>query len=888
MKEPFSDCQEALRRDKKGAGSTLRKEPLTRRCLSRESYLRTSRPHLSPDEHLDRDLNGRRINRLTETKENGGRCATPKGRRPKQAKNRFGSFAALLTALLATSAPLTAPAQGAEVFSGEHPNSSRLVLRFDRPTQVSATRVEEGYRVDFDPQASTLDLSNVFDLIPRDRISGIRQDADDGSLLILSSCDCVLETFDAGRFTYALDLRDRRSGERLEAREVRTEASFGTESGGTMEDGNTLRRTNETPRSSVSGLAKMDDGGILPAELISSAARRLNGRVLPESKVLPFPILQIPPASSFPEEAGQRNVVSDPSESAVASSSRRSGPESSRTATATDNAHPLSENLRRAADAGLLQLRDERGDRNRIWNAERSAGYPFRDIEAASNRLSTLSGNLSINLGSGGTPNSGGQKSSTDACPPVDRFAFLSLDSRADAFSALRDLRRDLVTEAGELDPDVALAMTERYLSLGFGAEAAHLLNMARVSPGQASAYASLARIVDTTSDVAPDVWEGKEGCSSEVALWALLGQDGRVPPNSVDESAVQRAFFALNAPMRLHLGPVLASHLDALGHADAADAIRTNIEPLQTASSARGAVTADGSTRTGPVASPSASARAVSELLARAQSAMRAGRPIGQDDLGLAEALAWEYRGTREGVKLAGMTALGRLVDNDVPGAMAILEDQWKQADPTWTATLTEAFAETVVAKGDAELLELVLHPRGGEVTALLDGSQRISVADRLTDVGFPDLALELMREVDEPAAELRRALAAAHSAAGDPARALALVAGLPGKQAAAVRAEALEALEQYALAAGAYADAEDEQGAARAAWLSGDTDTISMHGTARHRELATRLSRADPPETPPVTDDAPPSLGAGQALIERSAGLRTDISALLDTFSD
>ena len=888
MKEPISDCPEALRIGKKGAGANPRKEAFARRCLSRASSFGNSRRCLPLDEHLAHDIYRSPINHLAETQEIGVRRATSRGRHPRQVKNRFRSFQVFLTALLATSAPLTAPAQGADVFSGEHPNSSRLVLRFDKPTQVSATRVQEGYRIDFDPQAPTLDLSNVFDLIPRDRISDIRQDADDGSLLILSSCDCVLETFDAGRFTYALDLRDRRSGERLEAREVRTEASLGTESGGTIEGGNTLRRTTETPRSSASGTATMDDGGILPAGLISSGARSLNGRALPESRVLPFPILQIPPASSFPEEAGQRNEVSDPSESAVASSSSSSGAGPSRTATATDDAPPLSENLRRAADAGLLQLRDERGDRNRIWNAERSAEDPFRDIDAASNRLSALSGNLSINLGSGETPNSGGQNSSTDACPPVDRFAFLSLDSRADAFSALRHLRGDLVTEAGQVDPDVALAMAERYLSLGFGAEAAHLLNMARVSPGQASAYASLARIVDTTSDVAPDVWEGKEGCSSEVALWALLGQDGRVPPNSVDESAVQRAFFALNAPMRLHLGPVLASHLDALGHADAADAIRTNIEPLQTASSASGADTAYGSTRTGPVASPSASARAVSELLARAQSAMRAGRPIGQDDLGLAEALAWEYRGTREGVKLAGMTALGRLVDNDVPGAMAILEDQWKQADPTWTATLTAAFAETVVAKGDAELLELVLHPRGGEVTALLDGSQRISVADRLTDVGFPDLALELMKEVDEPAAELRRARAAAHSAAGDPARALALVAGLPGKQAAAVRAEALEALEQYALAAGAYADAEDEQGAARAAWLSGDADTIAMHGTAQHKDLAARLSRADPPETSPVTDDAPPSLGAGRALIERSAGLRTDISALLGTFGD
>jgi hypothetical protein len=831
----------------------------------------------------------------------------------------------LLAALMSASVATQAPAQAADVFSGEHPNSSRIVVRLDRPAEVSAVRVDDGYRVRFVPRAPALDLSGVFRLIPRDRISDVRQDPDDGSLLILSECDCVLDTFVAGPFTYGIDLRDRRPDEPRDPPGASVSrgspdrgAAGPSDEPGSPEPGVPARADGARP-------AIAPAGGTLPAGTTIAAAGNMPGIALPASSLLPFPLLRAPPTGERSgADRGRENPMTRVADASEASPPASAAPEPMQAMEAGD-LDSLAESLRRAADAGVVELRDQGGGTGRLWSARDGSAQDgsddrFREVESASRRLSALADNLSISLGSGTRPDDGAEKPSSGTCPPADRFGFLSGNADGDAYGGLRALRAGLVTEAGDIDPDGALALAERYLALGFGAEAAQLLAVSELSPEQAAAYASLARIVDTTGDRAPDVWRGKEACPSDVALWALLGQGGRIPPNNIDATAVQRAFFGLNAPMRLHLGPVLARQLDALDQTDAATAIRTNIEPLQIASAERDVDGGANSTETGPVAGPGAAQRAVTELLARAQSAMRAGRPIRPDDLSLAEALSWEYRGTEEGIKLAGMTALGRLVDNDVPGAMAILQEQWRQADPAWTSTLTDAFTETVVAKGDAELLELVLHPRGDEVTALLDGAQRVAVADRLTGVGFPELALDLLAELEEPATGLRRARAAAHLSAGDPARALALVAGLPGRQAAAVRAGALEALERFALAARAYADAGDADGAARAAWLSGDERTIAAFGSDRHRDLATRLARPpatdDPPglpaqaaprtgpgpapvdagrqaaparaSTPGARPEAPPGLGEGQALIERSAALRNDISELLESFAE
>jgi hypothetical protein len=91
--------------------------------------------------------------------------------------------------------------------SGEHANFSRLVFYF--PAEIrgwKTSQVDNGYLIDADPGATQLDISEVFDFIPRTRIQDIN--LRDGQIWIESECDCHLSVFLARSNVLAVDLRD--------------------------------------------------------------------------------------------------------------------------------------------------------------------------------------------------------------------------------------------------------------------------------------------------------------------------------------------------------------------------------------------------------------------------------------------------------------------------------------------------------------------------------------------------------------------------------------------------------------------------------------------------------------------------------------------------------
>ncbi|MFV0360122.1 hypothetical protein [Tropicimonas sp.] len=113
----------------------------------------------------------------------------------------------LATLGLAILAATGANAENVRVLSGEHDNFSRIVLVFAEPTGWRSERTETGFSVTFERSGLSLDLSRVFDRIPRDRLSDVGFDAKSATLDLKSDCACVLEVFLAGNNTVALDIR---------------------------------------------------------------------------------------------------------------------------------------------------------------------------------------------------------------------------------------------------------------------------------------------------------------------------------------------------------------------------------------------------------------------------------------------------------------------------------------------------------------------------------------------------------------------------------------------------------------------------------------------------------------------------------------------------------
>jgi hypothetical protein len=101
-----------------------------------------------------------------------------------------------------------AQANTVSVISGEHDTFSRLVLRLPVQSDWQLGRTATGYALKIGLNDLRYDVSKVFDLIPRDRLSGIFTDPNSGDLQLRVQCDCHAIPFSLDAQTLVIDLRD--------------------------------------------------------------------------------------------------------------------------------------------------------------------------------------------------------------------------------------------------------------------------------------------------------------------------------------------------------------------------------------------------------------------------------------------------------------------------------------------------------------------------------------------------------------------------------------------------------------------------------------------------------------------------------------------------------
>ena len=94
------------------------------------------------------------------------------------------------------------------VTSGEHEGFSRLVMEFGAPVNWSVGRTVDGYALRLEGMTPGYDLSAVFDLIGRDRLSAIWTDPESGDLRLGINCPCHAIPFEFRPGIVVIDLRD--------------------------------------------------------------------------------------------------------------------------------------------------------------------------------------------------------------------------------------------------------------------------------------------------------------------------------------------------------------------------------------------------------------------------------------------------------------------------------------------------------------------------------------------------------------------------------------------------------------------------------------------------------------------------------------------------------
>ncbi|TCP61181.1 hypothetical protein EV663_106129 [Rhodovulum bhavnagarense] len=431
--------------------------------------------------------------------------------------------------------------------------------------------------------------------------------------------------------------------------------------------------------------------------------------------------------------------------------------------------------------------------------------------------------------------------------------------------------------------PGAAEQLAQAYLALGFGAEAARVLEQFGSDVPEAALWRQMAAILDDGQAAEPMVFEGQLACPGAAAMWAALAWPALPPAMPRDTAAIRRGFSALPPHLRHRLGPPLAQRFLAIGDMTTARAIgdatlRGKFAPgdprlriLEARLALDHAETAQSEETVTAIADSGAvdAAEALALSLDRRIHAETA--PLAADILA-AESLGFELRGTPMGDRLRGLAILGHGLHGAFPTAFA----NFQAAPPDDAGEIADALTARLAGHGsDADILRAVPGGPAWDVVSQARPAARVALARRFVTLGLVSQAETLIDGLpgrDDP--DLRMVLAEIALFGQAPGQALQYLSGLDGSAAAALRARARAARGDFQGAAEAAMAAGDPARAIDFAWLGQDWSAIRAIGSPDQKRLADLRDLPLPPG---------PSLAGARSVLVQSADMREALDALL-----
>ena len=776
---------------------------------------------------------------------------------------------ALATALLALW-PALASAEPVPVQSGEHPDFSRLVFRFGDVPEWRFGRVEGGYELRTGRAATAFDLSEVFRLIPKDRIAAVEQ-RDDGRVFLRVECDCYADAFEVDTGV-VVDIRDGRApaSGRFEAPLPSLQEQSGTVSAG---PGSAPRAEKETD----------------PLE------------------ALRYDPVRTPHVWRERLAADLATVAHSDDDATAPPATPRSDPDADRTF--ADAQAGLLLQIARASTQGLVLADIPGGGIGADTGGPAAAGSDTRDAAGPDEPADVANPpETPVNIRVETAVDRWNTDRETGAIPPGDREGCIDPDrldvanwgNIAEPGSSLAKVRSRIVGEFDAADPESIEALARTYIYLTFGAEAKALLNAFRAELPDTGYLVALADIMDDGRARDPQPFQGQLQCDGRSAFWALLARPLPAGRNPVATEAILGAFSELPLHLRRHLGPLAAERLLAAGDTETPSTIRNMIEQAPgdhgaglamieagiALASGEGAA-AQGQLagivdRDGPLA-PEALARLIDARI-------EAGDPITDRELQSVEALAFENRGTELGARLrrAALRALvhrGTFID-----AAAGLEKASSPGGLTraTVAELRRELLDRAVERADTGVfLNLVLNAPSRLADSPADAATRRAIARRLLDLGLSSPARKVLSEtVSIPSPEDRLLFAESHLAERRVDLATGYLAGLTDAKALQLRARAHEFAGEFAKAAAVYAEIGDKPAQSTALWRARQWADLEDPLPTEQQSAAALATRpiAEIAGTSPSEADPRGPLARNQAILTRSEEARLILGNLLD----
>lgn len=645
---------------------------------------------------------------------------------------RFASILAVL--------PFMASAEPVTIRSGEHDTFSRLVLSIGTGTEWTIEPSDGSVVVQLTGRSDGFDVTEIFDRIPRDRLSDVTQITPDSLRLVLD-CPCDYDAFLWRPGELVVDIVDASIQAETEVLPVVPEIP-------------------ETTAQTTTALPA-DSPLRLPNMLILSR---------PVDANLPMtPMAQRPMSST-----------NDLAEIEI----------------------ELAHGIARAASQGFLEPSINRSaipDPSDAMIDQEQVAQPPTDPPIAIGRpgigiLTAMDRDLAL-------VGAALERSIDQQCLHEDLFQIDAWGDERAFHTQAASLAEALAGEFGEEPREAQETLARLYIHFGFGVEAKSAIAADTASSRSRLILIELAGIVDDYEGDYPII-TAQAGCASPGALWAFLVNPTAQEEDARNQIIQQ--FYALPQPLRSQISPRLARRFVEVGELDAASQLLRAAENSDAGAthevqSARAAVAegfndpdgaltvllheAEDNVRTTP-----------QSLIRLIELELEQGLIPSDANLLMAAALRHEHRDTPIAQDLADIEALGRVAIGQYQAALDLIQDR---EDETVFAILNTTFSAITQQAAAGTFLEFAYSVLP---TGLTPETENI-VARRLIDLGFPERAIVLLRNPAERDAASNRRYLRAEAAIGiqDFAGAIDSLVGMTDDRARASRARAYEGLGEH-----------------------------------------------------------------------------------------
>jgi len=731
---------------------------------------------------------------------------------------------------------IAAQAQTVQVRSGEHDTFSRLTVTLPNRMEWEIEPTKDGARLVFNAPRLTLDTSEIYVRIPRNRISDVKWNGAEKALQLSFDCTCEATAFWHGKSMLVLDVRE--TPEKVETQLTQTRPQeYRSISSPLFES----QRLSSVIDLSLAGLPDVNLQGTEAAKIPTTTLKpEVRDRLL----------LQVGRAAS-------QGLLSP----SVDRPEPRDAASSSESANKPETSVPDHVETTQASDHVNLK-------------AQSSIDRDFLGSHLAQQQNLAASGCLAdrrIDVGSWGNDDPFGDQ--------------------------ISKLRLKLTGEFDAVNTKVAEQLVRLYLYFGFGVEARNLMNLMPPEHTDTAILIRLTRIAEDGHAGVTPFAINQLSCASPAALWAALSFETLPIGVSVDTDAILRAFNGLPDHLRAHYGPILAQRFIHANRPEiAAKLLRILDRNEDTRSPKSDMVSADLLTTNGDeekadqtlqdvvASNAEPSTEALVQMIDQRFDSMR---EISFELAQLAGAYAFEHQDDEAGSILARAYVRALVASGAVDQAFSEFERIQAQLQPGEMVALQSDLLHRLAHQPeDIPFLRYTL-PITPEQAGQLRPDVANAMADRLLALGFSDQAATFVaRDLPQGHSNGKdRQLLRAQLALRDnkPRQAIVEMLGMVGADANLLQAKARSMVGEHSAAYHLYVAAGQSQKAQRQAWLGDNWAEAAVPGDPVFASLAT-LMNSTSTEEPTTSTDSIAVLAQNRNLVEGSLAMRSTFDALLN----